>query len=545
MSAMRAERMSKILFPFLLCALLLAFPAPARAEGARIAVLDWKIYSDADTGSLKDDLPRMLLKGLADKGISVIDPVTAKNALSGIPISDAENLVAEARKSLDADYVLFGSISVTGSYASMDARLLDARSGDAIPLFSTAKGTDSVAKLLDGLSRDVLKKIADARSNIAFKGQASEKPPATLPAKEIEKKPELPASIVPPMPLAIAPEMSISAGKAVFRSTAIDGLIIGITASDIDNDGKKELFLLKKRSVLVARIEGNSLNVIKEIKSASGADNIAICSIDSDSDGSIEVYVSAIRDNKPYSSAIEFKDNDFSITLDGINWVLRIFDINNRAGLAGQGIRETEGFSGPIKLLKKQGLKIIIEGDFIKALPPFADIYRIEPVHIKDASNGFFVLDQRGYLRLYNKDDKEKWGLKWMSAEFFGGTLNHAESGDSIAGTAPGSIPIEGRFFSSLGRVIIKRNIPGGLGRIAEKPLSFKTGSIISLEWDDAMKTMARKGSTMDIQGYVSDFFMDDIDNNGRNDLVIAVSEDKGGLFGDLKSYILFLEMSL
>ncbi|MEK6531126.1 MAG: hypothetical protein AABZ23_01380, partial [Deltaproteobacteria bacterium] len=294
-----------------------------------------------------------------------------------------------------------------------------------------------------------------------------------------------------------------------------------------------------------ARLVGGALNIIKEIKNASGEDNISICSIDSDSDGSAEVYVSAIRDSKPYSSAIEFKDNAFSVTMDNINWVLRIFEVNNRATLVGQGIRETDGFFGPIKLLKKQGLKIVPEGDFIKDAPPFGDIYRIEPIGVKGVANGVLVLDQRGYLRLYGREDDGKWGLKWMSADFFGGTLNHAELNDSGAGTAPRLIPIEGRFFGNNNQAIIKRNIPGGLGRLAEKPLSFKTGSITSLSWDDTMKTMTKNSSTMDIQGYVSDFFMDAFDDSGRNVLVIAVSEEKGGLFGDLKSYILLLELSL
>lgn len=543
---MRVGCMSKILLLFLLCAQLFVFSAPAEAKGVRIAVLDWKIYSDADAGNLKENLSLMISKGLGpDKGLIVIDPDTAKNALAGIPISDAENLAAKAKEALNADYVLFGSVSMMGQFVSMDARLLDTRTGDTTPLFSTAKGKDSATKLADGLSRDVLKKLVAERATIALNGQAPEKTPVTQPAKQIEKNPETTAPMEQPKPLAAMPLTSVNSGKIVFRGIDIDGLILGMTAADIDGDGKKELFLLKKRSVIVARFEDGALNVIKEIKSASGADNISICSIDSDSDGSVEVYVSAIRDGKPHSSAIEFKDNAFNITMDSINWVLRIFNVNSRATLAGQGVRETDGFFGPIKLLRKQGLKIVPEGDFIKDAPPFGDIYRIEPVNVKGVATGFLVLDQRGYLRLYGREDDGKWGLKWMSADFFGGTLNHAELGDSSAGTAPRLVPIEGRFFGHANQALIKRNIPGGLGRLAEKPLSFKTGSIISLSWDDTMKAMTKKGSTTDIQGYVSDFFMDDIDNNGKNVLVIAVSEEKGGLFGDLKSYILLMELSL
>ncbi|WKZ33148.1 MAG: hypothetical protein QY316_01705 [Thermodesulfobacteriota bacterium] len=85
-----------------------------------------------------------------------------------------EGAALEAGKKLNADLVLFGSVTVFGKSVSMDAKLLDVATGRATPFASQGTGVESIIGLTDKLSTDVL---------------ASLKPRATAPA--IEEKPAL------------------------------------------------------------------------------------------------------------------------------------------------------------------------------------------------------------------------------------------------------------------------------------------------------------------------------------------------------------------
>ena len=71
---------------------------------------------------------------------------------------------------------------------------------------------------------------------------------------------------------------------------------------------------------------------------------------------------------------------------------------------------------------------------------------------------------------------------------------------------------------------------------------SFEKGEIDCLVWDDGFLTTNWK--TREIKGYINDFHIKDADNDGYEDLVLAVVEPEECLTGRAQAIFCFLSFS-
>jgi hypothetical protein len=191
-------------------------------------------------------------------------------------------------------------------------------------------------------------------------------------------------------------------------------------------------------------------------------------------------------------------------------------------------------------------------GPFEITPPRGVDLYRFAAFEFDTSGSGalnLVVLDKRGRLRVYNKGPRSLWTKYWKSSDYYGGTLNYIEPDDDAAPAGTRAISVAGRFFhvdlDSDGRaeLIIKQNIPGGLGRHATTPRSFTKSSVMSVEWDGEF--IEENWRTREVTGYIADFFIDDLDSDGSPEVVMLVADGYGALFGGIKSYILSYRLSL
>jgi hypothetical protein len=332
-------------------------------------------------------------------------------------------------------------------------------------------------------------------------------------------------------------------GQVQWKSAYMDGRYSSIAAADLDKDGVKELFVVSPRGVTIAKVEGGGLRVLGEIRPDAALDLVSAAAADSDSDGVPEVYISAMRGKRPDGIMVEFKGNGYVTTARGIRWLMRTLEIKGGIVLLGQGFTEEEGFSGGLRILMKEGGRVVDRGPFGLGLPDGVDIYRFTAF---DGPSGrtLAALDERGYLRLFNEADR-KWRPAFKSDEYYGGTLNNIE----LTGDYPGApdkepVAIEGgvlhRDLDNDGapEIIVKRNVPGGLGRRAMRPSSFKSGEIYSLSPDGAggVKENWRSRKTW---GYIADFLVEDISGDSSPEVVLLVVEGTGGFWMEEKSYVL------
>lgn len=553
----------RIRFFFILALLALLIFAPAHAFAkAKVAILPWKVNAADNADFLKDAMSDMLSSRVGSgESAEVLRSDVVKSALSGAkPVDITDSSALDAGKKLKADYVLYGSLTILGSTVSLDAKFVNVKDGAITSFYNKGAGMDSIIGLADKLSADVASVLSPAPPQALKAAQApvAEKPqaafivpaPAPVPVPAVEPvKDKDNDFIVRPKEGAVKP--------VLWKSALIDGQFIAFAAADVPKDGAKKLFLVKTTGVVIAKIAGKKLDVLKEIPAESGVKNVAITAIDADGDGAPEIYVSAIKENKPYTSVIEFKDNDYKVTATGVKWLVRAVNYKNSRLLIGQAFRRPDGFYGPIHVLKKQGSEVVEAGAFDITLPKKLDVYRFEvfqSVADSVAETMLVTLDARNYLKLYRAEKDGKWEEVLKSTDYFGGTLNYIEytEEDRPVTVEQEPVAVEGGFYlveskgGGKNSLIIKRNVPGGLGRYAKIVRSFTSGYVLNLSMNESDGGFLNENwRTKEVAGYMADFFIDDLSGDGTQKLYMLMVEGAGLFSGSIKSYILSSKVSL
>ena len=146
------------------------------------------------------------------------------------------------------------------------------------------------------------------------------------------------------------------------------------------------------------------------------------------------------------------------------------------------------------------------------------------------------VLDDSDRLRMPGPDGRDVWS----SRQKYGGTINFYETrkkfdpvyrfGSQGAPAwrvyVPGRIVIKDLDGDGLHEVMVNKNITSST-RFFDRVRSFDSGEIYDLAWEEG--TLATNWKTKEIEGYISDFQIKDVDNDGEEELVVAVI-DLGGI---------------
>lgn len=517
--------MLAFLFIFLL-------PSVGLAKTSRVLVLPWKVNAAENLEFLRSAMLDMLTTRIAAAEVEVIGPEALKEAMPAFKPGDvADGTAVNAGRRLKADFVLYGSLTVIGNSVSLDAKLLNVASGAVTPFYSKGEGVDSVIGLVGGLS-------AEAASAA---GGTVTVPAGVAPAKAEEKK----AAQEPVAPKGEEFIIRPKEEPGRWKSALMDGMYLAFIAADLNRDGVKEIFLITKKSLTIAVIKPEGLEVVKKIDSGPGVEFVAITSIDSDNDGSPEVYISGVRDFRPYTSLLEYGADGYRITRTGIRWLVKAVQTDSGTVLIGQGFTYEDGFSGGLRVLKKEGGALADKGPYAVALPFMVDIYRFDTFGLTDKADEIIALDDREYIRIYRKGKGGGWEKSWKSREFYGGTLDYIDLGGERYAA------VEGGFFHAdtdgdgRAELIIKRNVPGGLGRFARKPGSYDSAEVLSLSWDKGEDGLKVNWKTREVKGYIADFLIDDMNKDGAKEILLLVVEGTESLTGGQKSYVLMDKLSV
>jgi hypothetical protein len=158
-----------------------------------------------------------------------------------------------------------------------------------------------------------------------------------------------------------------------------------------------------------------------------------------------------------------------------------------------------------------------------------------------DGKSDIITLDKFSRLSLLSEDGK----TQWTSLDRFGETDNYYQTkekkNDDYRDNSPWTVYIPGRVVikdlegEGIPQVIVSKNEP--TTRLFGRARSYESGEIYCLAWDQSELVTSWK--TKPFRGYISDFQVKDVDNDGNEELVLAVvnpDETKEGIAGVLSS---------
>lgn len=512
----------------------------------QLAVLPWKVNSEQDLGFVRDAVTEMLTSrvgsagegggaGGAGGGVKIIRPdIVSEAAASHKYRGLSDKTAASIGASLEADYVVYGSLTVIGSAVSLDARLLDVSTGDVATFTASGKGLDSIIGLTDSVSTDLVARLTGRPQAPAAGALAVQPQPAPAPA--------------PPQPEAggfILKTRKPAGQEFLFKSGKLDGMYNSMAAADLDGDGFKELFVLSGSGLAVLRPGPDGFKTV-EVDMPSGQ-NISIAAADTDGDGAREVYVSRIVDDSPDTRQVTYRGDGYVASKTGSRWLVRtVTGRDGKGTLVGQRFRGSDGFHGEVRRLTNHDGTLVDSGKFVAGLPRGVDLFRLALMDVTgDGSDELAAVDSENRLRIYGGGDPS-WSEDWMSPGHYGGTLTRIELAVEVEGGLERRfIPVAGRMLAAdtdgdgTVELVVRKNTPGGIGWYATTPRSFKKGAVASLGWDGETGGMVERWSTREVPGFVADFIIDDLDGDGARELTMLVAEGTEKLFGSIKSYVL------
>lgn len=133
----------------LLLTLLLLFclilPAEGFGKPIKLVILPFKVYADQDLSYLESGVPQMLKSRLSwEEHILVMET----------PSQETENM-----SKINADYVIYGSLTIFGNSASLDISLTKTENGKTITFFNQCNNLDEIVTKVGELAEEVIKKL--------------------------------------------------------------------------------------------------------------------------------------------------------------------------------------------------------------------------------------------------------------------------------------------------------------------------------------------------------------------------------------------------
>jgi hypothetical protein len=310
--------------------------------------------------------------------------------------------------------------------------------------------------------------------------------------------------------------------EGIWYGPHMQGQPVGLEVADFDGDGNKEVAIAFVDRIVIGRIADGRFEQIVSHEFDRLMTPLSLDGVDLDHDGKVELYVSAVYDFSASSSAFVLRDGQLIETIKNIPWFMR------RVVLPGEGevllgqaidpkaVDTASDYMGPVFRISRSGdeLSKVAEVN----LPKFVEL------------NGFLPIDVAGRSVIVNIDSNDKLRLLeqsgnplWESSEYYGGSLNTFKRHDKTR---------EGNRYRYLkprvepgpdNAVLVPVNKGSRLTSLWRK---FNQSHLEALSFDGY--SMVERWRTEPQSGYLADYRMADIDNDGVKEIAMIVQFSQG-----------------
>ena len=539
-----------------------AFSTPEAQQQKKIAILPFSVNSSENISYIRDGIWDMLISRVTVGGkTNVLSKSSVLEAMDKNQKKDLSEADASAiGKRLKADYVVWGSITKIGDSLSLDGKLLDVASSQSpVTLFEQTRGMNEVIPKINDFSQRIRSHAtgealavpsapaptAPSPAAVATAGAAAGAGAAAATGKSQEtdivtgmrKGKTTYTGIINP-DFITTPE---SPGKKGFwmspkYGTEFKGLDIG----DVNGDGLNEVVVIDNNNVYIYQRKENEFKLLKKITGGTYDKYLGVDIADVNGNGIPEIFVTSINRQTIDSFVLEYRNGNYEVIAKGLNYMMRAINTTGTPRLLGQILSNDPQnvFINPIHTIAWENGKYVLSEKL--QIPQGLSVYGVT----MDAVDGtgierVITFDSNDYLRIYEKTNKLLIHLQtvmgspellWRSDEVYGGS-NSIFTPAFAAGTrsmadAPDSIYMNLRILTydlnkdGKKEVIVVKNL-SAMGRVLKNMPLFTSSEVYNLEWDGI--GLAEVWRTKKISGYVADYQIRDIDNDGQDEIVMAL----------------------
>lgn len=522
-------------------------------EAKKVAILPFSIHSAENIDYVKTGIWDMLFSRIAVSGkIDVASKDSTINALKEVgKKSLTQSDVYTLGKKMNVDFIVWGSITKIGNSISLDGKLVDITSyKSSVGVFAQCKGMDEVIPKID----DFAKRIDYHILGLVPSTFGLPPAPSAMPQQQAGQFPRE-SEIISRMKggqgtytSAINPDF-INAARPMKRrgfwmSQRYQVEFKGMDIGDVNNDGLNEVVVIDDYNIMIYQKKENSFKLLQKIAGKSYDNYLSLDVADINKNGVPEIIVTSINRNLLDSFVLEFKDGKFKKIASDLRWFMRVVNATGSPILLSQKINVDKPFGNPIYNVVWRDGKYI-QGKRMK-IPEGLSVYglTIDNLGISKKER-IIALNEYDHLCIFEKTDKplSKIALLtgsneflWKSDDVFGGSNNGFEifQQQTTGDTTDKDITfVKVRILTydinkdGKKEIIVVKNL-SSVGRVFKNIKAFTSSEIYDLEWDGL--GLLENWKTRKINGYVADYQFKDIDNDGQNEIVLALNLTVGGM---------------
>lgn len=567
------ERIYKTLLCFLLLTLTASLPLWAK-EQVTVAVLPFSIHSAENIDYVQQGVMDMLSSRIsANDKINVVAKEKVLEAMKTIKSKDLSlQDIQGLGKKLNVDYVVAGSITKIGNSVSIDGKFMSiAENKTPVNIFTQSPGMD-----------DVILKINDfaQRINQFVMGAPAE---GGTPAPVIATAPSS-APAAPQAPGAGGRETQIIAGMKSGRKSTYTGSMNpdfvtgampldkkgfwmsqkyptefrGLDIGDVNGDGLNEIVTIDITNIYIFQKKGNEMQLLHKISGKGEGQYIGVDLVNLTGGRAKDIVVSNIfttRTNDMINHSVQsfilsWKDGKFQRTADNLPWIFRVIGNGQESRFVGQALSvaanspsaTSKPFDTPIYEMVWRNGKLE-EGKKLK-VPNGLCIYGLTIDNLGQGKDKIIAMDTYDHLMVLDESDQDlskiltlfgNKAILYQSDEVFGGSNINI----NMYGSDDGGLPTYFNLyfnpriltFDAKGdgnREILMARNDGPGGRIMKNMRIFTTTEFYNFQWDSL--GLSENWRTKKLRGYAADYQIKDIDNDGENEIAIALVTSAGSL---------------
>lgn len=531
----------KSIFPLLLLWGVLCGPASAEPP-KQVLVLPLTMNSAEDLTFLQRGIADMLSTRLTfENQVRVLDRETAFQAIAGLTGPVNLQTAVDLGRKASADYVVYGSVTVFGEAISTDARFAETAGQKDLVTFNQAGTSPSDAISHINQFAAQVNDTVFGRKTVAYQQPAAQAPQGT----DSRMHPDL---------LWSQEQGTIESGAffagekplmgKIWRSHAFSNVISGMAVGDVTGNGQNETVFLADQTLFVYRLSGGKFAKIAELPFKGEQHFLGVDVADANGNGKAEIFVTrySTRTNRLNSFVLEWDKSALVRIADKQGWYFRVTEVPDR---------------GPVLFGQKRGMSDVFQPGIYELEYRQGDYVELDraPVPRSVSVFGFALGDALNSGRMavvsFTRDDlirifDDTGEEQWTSADAYGGSMAYIDTRNASTGSIGAYKEFERTYLSprlfihdadedGKNEVIAVKNREA-TNRLLSRLRIFKAGHIECMEWNEL--GMRLKWKTQEVPGYISDYAIADMDNDGKPELVFSVVSKTGTALTDSRSFI-------